>query len=114
MIDDIQAVQNRLENRMIAEQDSIRKVFQSREKQGKTLVLQNYVNSRAEMILKEWNDLAYRLIAKYNDGYIKPDSGGMLSPGYPEEWKQRIIEQDPQKHLIPEWNKEGRQKDNPF
>jgi len=114
MIEDIQAVQNELEEQMIADQDSIIQVYQARENAGKTLVLQNYVDSKAELILNKWNELGYKLIAKYNDGYIKPDSGGMLSPGYPEEWKDKIIEQNPEKHLIPEWNKEGRQKDNPF
>ncbi|NOR87653.1 MAG: hypothetical protein GQ527_08600, partial [Bacteroidales bacterium] len=114
MIEDIQAVQKELEEQMIAEQDSVRVRYADKRNEDKSLVLQNYVNTRADLILEKWNDLGYQLIAKYNDGYIKPDSGGMLSPGYPEEWKNTIIEQDPEKHLIPDWNKEGRQKDNPF
>ena len=99
---------------MIAENDSIQRAYLDAKKRDKTEVLQNYVNSRAELILKKWNDLGYKLIAKYNDGYIKPDSGGMLSPGYPQKWKDAIIKDDPKKHLIPAWNKEGRQEDNPF
>ena len=114
MINDIQRVQNQLENRFIREQDSLRKAYHNAAKIHQTEVLQNYVNSRAEILLKRWNTLAYKLIAKYNDGYIKPDSGGVLSPGYPEDWKTEIINNDPEKHLIPDWNKEGRQKDNPF
>jgi dipeptidase len=114
MIKDIQAVQNRLEDQMIADQDSIREAYIAGTEQHKAEILQNYVNTGAQTILEEWNQLGYQLIAKYNDGYIKPDSGGMLSPGYPEEWKNKIIEQDPEKHLLPDWNKKGRQKDNPF
>ena len=114
MIKDIQLVQHKLETQMIAETDSIQRAYLDAKKRDKTAVLQNYVNSRAELILKEWNDLGYKLIAKYNDGYIKPDSGGMLSPGYPQEWKDAIINDDPKKHLIPAWNKAGRQEDNPF
>ena len=114
MIKDIQLVQHQLEMQMIAENDSIQKAYLGAEKEDKTEVLQNYVNSRAELILKEWNDLGYKLIAKYNDGYIKPDSGGVLSPGYPEDWKDAIIKDNPEKHLIPSWNKAGRQEDNPF
>ena len=114
MIKDIQLVQHKLEKQMIAENDSIQKAFLGAKKHDKTAVLQNYVNSRAELILKEWNDLGYKLIAKYNDGYIKPDSGGVLSPGYPQEWKDAIIMDDSKKHLIPAWNKAGRQEDNPF
>ena len=114
MIKDIQEVQNQLENRFIKEQDSLRKAYHNAAKVHQAEVLQNYVNSRADILLKQWNALAYKLIAKYNDGYIKPDSGGVLSPGYPEDWKTEIINNDPEKHLIPEWNKEGRQKDNPF
>lgn len=114
MIEDIQKVQNELEEQMIVEQDSIRMRYSDKRNEDKSLVLQNYVDSRAELILEKWNALGYKLIAKYNDGYIKPDSGGMLSPGYSEEWKNTVIENDPEKHLIPDWNKEGRQKDNPF
>ena len=114
MIKDIRAVQKELEEQMIAEQDSIRMRYSDKRNEDKSLVLQNYVNTRAELILEKWNALGYKLISKYNDGYIKPDSGGMLSPGYSEEWKNTVIENDPKKHLIPEWNKEGRQKDNPF
>lgn len=114
MIKDIQEIQNRLEDQMIAEQDSIRMRYSNKMLEDKNAILQNYVNTRAELILKEWNQLGYKLIAKYNDGYIKADSGGMLSPGYPEEWKKEIIKQHPEKHLIPDWNKEGRQELNPF
>ena len=114
MIQDIQKLQNELEDQMIAEQDSILMRYSNKMLEDKSLVLQNYVDSRAELILKKWNDLAYLLIAKYNDGYIKPDSGGMLSPGYPEDWKREIIKQNPKKHQIPDWNKEGRQEVNPF
>lgn len=114
MIQDIQELQNELEDQLIAEQDSIRMRYYNKMMEDKSLVLQNYVDNRADMILKKWNELGYKLIAKYNDGYIKPDSGGMLSPGYPEEWRKQIIQQDPEKHLIPNWNEEGRQKDNPF
>ena len=99
---------------MIADQESIREAYIAGTEQHKAEILQNYVNTGAQTILEEWNQLGYQLIAKYNDGYIKPDSGGMLSPGYPEEWKNKIIEQDPEKHLLPDWNKKGRQKDNPF
>ena len=114
MIKDIQEVQNKLEDQMIAEQDSLIMRYYNKMLEDKQVVLQNYVDSRAELILEEWNQLGYKLIAKYNDGYIKPDSAGMLSPGYPEEWKKNIIEQNPDKHLIPDWNKEGRQEENPF
>jgi len=114
MIKDIQLVQHKLEQQMIAENDSIQTAYLDAKKGNKTHILQTYVNSRAELILSEWNALGYKLIAKYNDGYIKPDSGGMLSPGYPEEWKDAIIKDDSKKHLIPSWNKAGRQEDNPF
>lgn len=114
MIQDIQKVQNELENQMIAEQEQIFQRIINKNLEDKSKVLQDYVDSRAEMILNKWNELGFHLIAKYNDGYIKPDSGGMLSPGYPESWRKGIIEQDPEKHLIPNWNKEGHQEKNPF
>lgn len=114
MIRDIQEVQNKLEDQMIAEQDSLIMRYYNKMMEDKQAVLQNYVNSRAQMILEEWNQLGYKLIAKYNDGYIKPDSGGMLSPGYPQEWLDSVLEKEGEHHKMPEWNKEGRQEVNPF
>lgn len=114
MIQDIQEIQNKLEDQMIVEQDSLIKEFINKNMEDKHTMLQNYVNSRAELVLKEWTQLGYKLIAKYNDGYIKPDSGGMLSPGYPEEWIDAVLEKEGDAHKMPEWNKEGRQEEKPF
>ncbi len=114
MIKDIQEVQNQLEDQMIAEQDSLMMRYSNKMMEDKSMVLQNYVNTRADIILEEWNELGYKLIAKYNDGYIKPDSGGMLSPGYPKEWKDTVMEKEGQQHELPDWNKKGRQEVNPF
>lgn len=114
MIKDIQAVQNKLEDQMISEQDSLIMRYYNKMLEDKQAVLQNYVNSRAKLILEEWNQLGYKLIAKYNDGYIKPDSGGMLSPGYPEDWIDAVLDKEGEAHKMPEWNKEGRQEENPF
>jgi len=114
MIKDIQKVQNKLEDQMIAEQDSLIESSYNKMGKDKQAILQNYVNSRAKLILEEWNQLGYKLIAKYNDGYIKPDSGGVLSPGYPKEWIDAVINKEGEKHKLPEWNKEERQEVNPF
>jgi len=114
MIQDIQKAQNELEDQMIAEQDGLFMRLSTEENSDRSKILPDYVESRAALILKKWNELGYLLIAKYNDGYIKPDSGGMLSLGYPEQWKKKVIQQEPKKHLIPDWNKEGRQEVNPF
>jgi len=114
MIKDIQKEQKALEQGYIADQDSIKKAYLYAESTAANKILQNYVDTKSQELLNKWTQLGYKLIVKYNDGYIKPDSGGMLSPGYPEEWRNSIIDDDPNKHLIPEWNKEGRQKDNPF
>ena len=114
MIHDIQKVQNELEDQFISEQEQISQRMHNKNLEDKDKILQDYVNDRAELILKKWNELGYLLIAKYNDGYIKSEGEQMQSPGYPEEWRKNIIEQNPEKHLIPEWNKKGRQADHPF
>jgi dipeptidase len=107
MIKDIQKLQEQLEDRMIKEQDSLIMRYFNKMIEDKEEVLQNYVNEKAELILEKWNQLAYKLIAKYNDGYIKPDSGGMLSPGYPQEWLDVVLEKEGKAHKLPEWNKQG-------
>lgn len=114
MIKDVQKLQNELEDEMIAEQDSIRMKYTDSGVDEKINVLQNYADHKAKYILEKWNQLGHTLIAKYNDGYIKQKGESMQSPGYPEEWKKSILQENPEKHLIPEWNKKGRQKDNPF
>lgn len=114
MIQDIQKVQNELEDQFISEQEGLAKRLLQENLEDKDKVLSDYVNERADLILKRWNELGYMLIAKYNDGYIKEEGQPMQSPGYPEEWRKNIIDQNPEKHLIPEWNKKGRQADNPF
>lgn len=114
MIEDIQAVQRKLEDKMIAEQDSILMRHSSKMLEDKSWVLQNYVNTRAIWILDEWTQLGYKLIAKYNDGYIKTEGREMQSPGYPNTWKNKIMELEGDKHRLPDWNKQGRQEANPF
>lgn len=114
MIQDIQKVQNELEDQFISEQEYLAKRLLQENLEDKDKVLQDYVNERAELILKKWNELGYLLIAKYNDGYIKEEGQPMQSPGYPQEWRDNIIDQNPEKHLIQEWNKKGRQVDHPF
>ncbi|NPD44223.1 MULTISPECIES: dipeptidase [unclassified Lentimicrobium] len=114
MIQDIQKVQNELEDQFISEQEYLAKRLLQENLEDKDKVLHNYVNERADLILKRWNELGYMLIAKYNDGYIKSVGEHMQSPGYPDEWRKNIIEQNPEKHLVPEWNRKGRQVDNPF
>jgi hypothetical protein len=54
------------------------------------------------------------LITKYNDGYIKDENGRPRQEGYSEEWKKQVIENNPEKYLIPDWNKENNIKDLPY
>ncbi len=114
MIQDIQKVQNEIEDQLISEQENLAKRMLNKNGEDKKKVLHDYVNERADLILNKWIDLGYLLIAKYNDGYIKAEGEPMKNPGYPAEWRKNIIDQNPGKHLIPEWNKKGRQEENPF
>ena len=52
------------------------------------------------MVVNEWKKLGEYLIMKYNDGYVKDEKKHITSPGYPNEWKQEIINRHPDKFEI--------------
>ncbi len=114
MIKDLQKVQSELENKFISEQDSIVSLVKDLYPEHQSQILTEYSINAAELVHKRWIELGEHLITKYNDGYIKNDKGHPVQVGYPEEWKKEVIESDPEKYRIPDWNKEGNINDTPY
>ena len=108
MIKDIQKVQNSLETKIISEQDSIVEKAVDYYKSGKKEKLRDFLTEyslkQSSEILNKWTDLAYLLISKYNDGFIKEDGKPYgKQVGYPDEWNKKIINDDPERYKIPVW-----------
>ena len=100
MIKDIQKVQNELENKIISQQDSITAVAKKLNRQERIEFLTDYSANCGKMVVNEWKKLGEYLIMKYNDGYVKDEKKHITSPGYPNEWKQEIINRHPDKFEI--------------
>jgi isocitrate lyase len=114
MIEDIQKVQSTLEKNMIAQQDSVANVVKDLSKKKRQKMLTNYSNALGEEAHQQWLALGDALITKYNDGYVKDESGKINEMGYPDAWMDELNKVSGDKFKIPEWNKSGRQKNLPY
>jgi len=105
MVKDMQAVQMKLEQKFIADQDEVDEKAKQLLEIDKEQAI-NYLNGitakRAAFMMQEWTSLANYLLTKYNDGYVKDEKGQPREAGYPEEWKDMIIESEGEKYIIPQ------------
>ncbi|HHY46781.1 MAG TPA: peptidase C69 [Firmicutes bacterium] len=88
MIKDIQAVYNAFESEAFAMQPIIEKAAKELYDKDPSLAvkfLTNYSNDLATRVVDAYWQLADRLIAKYNDGYVDGKT-----VGYPEEWLKAV------------------------
>lgn len=53
--------------------------------------LTDFSVTHAEQMVGRWRELCEQLICKFNDGYIKDDTGRPQEPGYPVSWRQEVI-----------------------
>lgn len=114
MIKDIQKTQTELEDKFIREQDSVISISKGLNEAKRQKVLTNYTLACGNLTHNKWLELGEFLITKYNDGYIKDENGQVQQEGYPEDWKKQVIDNNPEKYLIPDWNKENNIKDLPY
>ncbi|MBN3034754.1 MAG: C69 family dipeptidase [Bacteroidales bacterium] len=114
MSEEIRSFGNELESKMISEQDSIASLAGVLKGDELRASLTHYTVSRGEWVHREWVTLAEHLITKYNDGYIKDDRGVPQEAGYPDEWEKTIISSEPERYVIPDWNRNGAIKDVPY
>ena len=117
MIDDLKAVQGKLENNFFAAQKEV---------EGKAMVaygaspaaavafLTDYSAFTADQTMKSWMKLAQKLIVKYNDCVIKPENedgtfkrtdtglgAPVVTPGYPENFNRRVVKETKKRYLVP-------------
>ena len=108
MIDDLRAVQSRLEKGFFDAQADVEKkaveLYESDPVQAKKY-LTDYTVASAENMHKEWRKLGEFLIVKYNDIVVKKVKDGQFErtengigafpnrPGYPEDYNRKVIKE---------------------
>ncbi len=105
MIQDIQAIQKELEGNVIFLQPAIEKTAMETYKTNPIAAqkyLTEYCVSNAETVVGRWRQLGEYLIVKYNDGYILKEDGSAEGTGYPETWLKTVVEQNPDKYILPQ------------
>lgn len=103
MVADIRKVQQEMETNYVQRQDSIEKIALSKKGAERIAFLTHYTVSTGRALHKRWVALGDYLITKYNDGYVKDEKGNVKTKGYPKEWTDFLIHNNPQKHRIPKW-----------
>jgi dipeptidase len=105
MIKDIQKVQSDLENQFMSNQKSVEKIalnlYDSKNKKSAIEYLTNYSIRQGELTSQRWKLLGEELLVKYIDGNVKPDSGKLEQPGYPEWWYKTVIQNSGDKFKVP-------------
>ena len=116
MIDDLRAVQSRLEKGFFDAQADIEKkaveLYESDPVQAKKF-LTDYTVASAENMHKEWRKLGEFLIVKYNDIVVKKVKDGQFErtengigafpnrPGYPEDYNRKVIKETGDRYKMP-------------
>ena len=116
MIDDLRAVQSRLEKGFFDAQADVEKkaveLYESDPAQAKKY-LTDYTVASAENMHKEWRKLGEFLIVKYNDIVVKKVKDGQFErtengigafpnrPGYPEDYNRKVIKETGDRYKMP-------------
>ncbi|UCD17835.1 MAG: C69 family dipeptidase, partial [Candidatus Zixiibacteriota bacterium] len=104
MIEDIQKVQSKLENHLLALQPAVEKTALELADNNSQLLaefLTDYSVWHAENIVDKWRELAEHLLTKYNDGYVKDENGKPTEKGYPENWLRKVLNERPEQFKLP-------------
>lgn len=115
MIKDVQKVQKKLESEALIRQDSVEQVALKAFQQNKTegiKVLENYCMQTANHVVDEWRELGQFLITKYIDGYINDEKGPEQSVGYPQDWYNKAVQDNPSL-IIPGWGNDTKKTEEP-
>ncbi len=116
IIKDIQEKQKYFENKFLAFQPAVELAASELYKQNPDLAIQfltDYSCQQAENVVDEWRDLWYKLVAKYNDGYIndvhKDHGRHPKGVGYGDEFFKQVIKERPGYYDV-KWRKPARKK----
>jgi dipeptidase len=117
MIQDIQAVQQKIEGDYFALQPVVEKSAKELYKSDPDLAkryLTGYSVNSAENMASQWRKLAELLITKYNDGYVQEEPGRPKEKGYSEDWLREVLSSRPDQFKLKKWQEEKTETDLPF
>ncbi|MBN2279562.1 MAG: C69 family dipeptidase [Candidatus Marinimicrobia bacterium] len=103
MVEDIKAVQQKLESDFMALQPVVDHTAEALYKSEPQLMVQyltDYSVMHAENVVKKWGDLGRYLIVKYNDGYVKDESGHIHEQGYSRDWLHKVLQSCPRQYKL--------------
>ncbi len=100
MVNDIRKIQHKTEQQFINNQPSVEEKAMALSKEERIPFLTNYSDSCGNLVHQRWVGLGNYLVTKYNDGYVKDSIGRVRSVGYPPDWLELIIKEEPGKYNV--------------
>lgn len=104
MIPEIKKVQSNIENMLLKNQYTVEqtaKLLLEIDHDLAVEYLTNYCVANGEQVVEKWKELGEYLITKYNDGYVKNESGEAMEKGYPDKWTEKVLKNRPEQFKLP-------------
>lgn len=115
---DLRKVQSELENKHVADLKEIdakaAALYKNNNIDGARDLLTNFCENTANYTIKRWKELDNYLLVKFLDGNVKKEKDGKFQrnqwgysvsphfPGYSDEWKKAVVEEDGTQFELPE------------
>jgi dipeptidase len=99
MIVDVQKVQRELEGGFLSRQAEVERAAVALHQQSPGLArdyLTRYSVEQGEGVTARWKKLGESLLVKYLDGNVRDAQGKVTHPDYPEAWRRRMAEEEPE------------------
>ncbi|MFA8451415.1 MAG: dipeptidase [Bacteroidales bacterium] len=90
MIKDVKNEQKRIEEELYRANKLTEKVVLNLDHKKGLKILENHSQAMIDTVLCSWKKLQYRLISKYNDGYVKDSNNKITRNPYPEYWLKTV------------------------
>jgi len=104
MMPEIIKVQSHIENMFLNNQDAIEQTAKLLLEINHDLAIEyltNYCVANGEQVVEKWKELGEYLMTKYNDGYVKDNSGKVGEMGYPDKWIEKVLKSRPEQFKLP-------------
>jgi hypothetical protein len=104
MMPEIIKVQSHIENMFLNNQDAIEQTAKLLLEINHDLAIEyltNYCVANGEQVVEKWKELGEYLMTKYNDGYVKDNSGKVREMGYPDKWIEKVLKSRPEQFKLP-------------
>jgi dipeptidase len=103
IIQDVQKVQRELEGGFLSRQAEVERAAVALHQQSPALArdyLTAYSVDQGDRVTARWRKLGESLLVKYLDGNVRDAQGKVTHPDYPEAWRRRMAEEQPDLLLV--------------